>query len=384
MNQTGVYIHVPFCSGKCVYCTFYSIRRTTAAVSSYLGALETELAACKANRIAPATIYIGGGTPSVLSSSQIGNLLESVRGTFVISGLAEWTVEANPGTLARDKLALLKDAGVNRISLGVQSFNDRTLGFLGRRHDSKAIRITVDAARSAGFDNIGLDLIAAVPGVTTAEWESTLKKAIEMDPSHISVYCLSIDAGAAMHRKVQAGLVKPPSEPVQMRSLRMARDILAEAGYRRYEISNYARPGMECRHNLAFWRGNDYLGFGPAASSRLALKRWTNLPDLSAYVSALSARRRPPRIDEETLRPETDTLERLAFAFRLVEGVDLERFRTLLMAPPLAAELTRTLQRLKRDGLLQQTASQWIPTAKGLDHADHIAREIIAIYSTTS
>lgn len=378
-----VYVHVPFCSGKCSYCAFFSVRTSPAAVARYLAALAVEMELRTDSRRAAQieTIYCGGGTPSILSAADWRTLVAILRRRFDLSALREWTVEANPGTLSPAKLRLLRDAGVTRISLGVQAWDDRTLRLLGRRHSVADVPRTVDAIRAAGIPDIGIDLIAALPGVPEAAWERTLQCMLALRPGHVSVYALSLERGTRLRRAALAGRLDVPGEGKQVRALRLAAAALEDAGLERYEISNFARPGHECLHNLAFWRGGDYIGFGPAAASRHGLRRWTNRADLRAYCAALSQGRLPPRRTER-LSPDRDYAERLAFAFRLSKGIDpqelAERVPLSSQRPP--DTWMTTLDALRRARLLRRHGAIWFATERGRDLADSIASSILTAH----
>jgi oxygen-independent coproporphyrinogen-3 oxidase len=369
MSQTGqhLYMHIPFCDGKCVYCGFYSEAYAPDMADRYLDCLNTETA-LRVNEIdcQPETVYFGGGTPSILSAAQLAKLCRAVTRHSPLRSVKEWTVEANPGTLSPDKLHVLKKAGVNRISIGAQSFDDTVLRSIGRRHSSKAIGETVAAIRADGIDNIGLDLIAALPGVSGSLWQETVIKAIDLGPQHISVYALTVEHGSRL---------LAPDEDSQLRATEEAETLLTAAGYVRYEISNYAKPGFEAQHNVSCWRGEDYLGFGPAAASRAGLKRWTNKPNTKAYIEALTVGRLPPR-DEESMCAETDATERLIFSFRLLtEGVDLGPYEA--MRGNTNGRWLETLQKLAGNGLVEERASRWFLTRRGCNMADLVAGELM-------
>ena len=374
-----VYIHVPFCSGKCSYCAFYSLPAASAAISGYLSALAAELDLRTGGHSTPKveTIYCGGGTPSVLSAADWRTLAAMLHRRFDLRALREWTVEANPGTLPPAKLRVLHDAGVTRISLGVQAWDDKTLRLLGRRHTVGDVPRTVAAIRASGIRRLGIDLIAALPGVSLSAWKQTLRQVLELGPDHVSVYALSVEPGTRLRRAVVAGEVAVPDEHAQLRALRVAEDVLGEAGLVRYEISNFARPGGECLHNLTFWRGGDYIGFGPAAASRCGPRRWTNRADLNAYLNTLQHGRLPPRTVER-LDPGKDFAERLAFAFRLAEGVAPRELaeRTLCAKESMNAQLA-VLDSLRHAGLLRRHGAAWLATARGRDLADAIAAAIL-------
>ena len=372
-----LYIHIPFCDGKCVYCGFYSERFSPALVDTYIGALACEFDRYleSAAMLEPLTIYLGGGTPSLLSPDQLAGLCDMIHARMDCSGLLEWTVEANPGTLTQSGIRVLLDAGVNRVSLGVQSFDDAVLQSIGRRHTADDAARAPAELRSAGLNNIGLDLIAALPGVNETTWHETLERAVGLEPEHISVYALSVEPGSRLRTLVQAGKLSLPREDAEIRALAAAECRLLPAGYERYEVSNYARPGYQCLHNLACWRGQDYLGFGPAAASRCGRRRWTNRPSLVAYINALAGGDAPSR-RVESLPPAVDADERLAFAFRLREGIDLDAFVRTHGIP--VSRWATALDRMECDGLISRQGTRRLPTDRGLHLADYIAAELLA------
>ncbi len=363
-----LYFHVPFCSGKCTYCGFYSVPYNPALADKWLNALQQELASFLPQPSDPITIYFGGGTPSILPAHQLDRFLNMIRNSINTVKLQEWTIEANPGTLTPEKLKLLQEAGVNRISLGVQTMNDSILAQFKRRHTQSDTVSTINLLRDTGFDNFGLDLIAGLPAVSTSQWRRELEDIIAFQPRHISVYALSLEPDSALKDSVDRKQIILPDEDAQLDAIHLADDLLSAAGWLRYEISNYAQPGFECRHNLDFWRGGDYLGFGPAAASRSGLTRRTNLPDLSAYISTLSTCQPPPS-ETETLSHEKDIKERIAFAFRLSEGVEMKRF-----SDPSATE---TLSQLALEGLVESADERWRLTRIGRDFADHVLQALI-------
>lgn len=376
-----LYVHVPFCDGKCVYCAFYSELYRETKADRFMDALAREMDLTLSNRPRPSpqTVYVGGGTPSILPERQLAALCDLILNRISRARLKEWTLEANPGTLTPAKLDILKNAGVNRISIGAQSFNPSILKAVGRRHSADAIASTLDAVRAAGFDNAGLDLIAALPDVNNAGWRRTLDRALALNPSHLSVYALTVEEPSLLARLVRSGRATMPNDNTVLAALQMAEDRLTRAGYRRYEISNYARPGQACLHNISCWRGEDYLGFGPAASSRSGLARWTNASSLAAYAAALAKGRRPPR-DEEALAPATDAAERFIFRFRLLEeGVHLRKAcrRLAGVSPALIRHWELTLARLSDDRLVEYRAPAWFLTPLGATLADRVAAELL-------
>ena len=370
-----IYVHIPFCDGKCSYCGFYSDIKTDSNAADYLFCLEKEMGIIFGDvpQRDPETIYFGGGTPSILNVSQLAALLEIVHRSVSNRKTKEWTIEANPGTLPPEKIRILKDAGVNRVSIGVQSFDDNILKQIGRRHSSADVFATIDLLRNNGIYNIGIDLIASLPNVDKTMWRLTLEKTIALRPEHVSVYALTLEHGTALERLVAAGNVSTSGDDSQLKALRFAEQLLNTAGYERYETSNYALPGYACRHNLAYWRGSDYLGFGPGACSRAALERWTNKADTKTYCEALNRHTTPPR-EKELLTAQEDSIERLMFGFRLAEGVDLGEFDA---SPELVSKWKAALERMAYDGLVEHRDGRWFTTMRGRDIADHIAEEML-------
>jgi len=364
-----LYIHVPFCRSKCAYCAFYST--TVGPPADFFSNLIRELR-LRLPAAVPETVYLGGGTPTALGVQQLAVLAQALRRMWPGDCFrpAEWTVETTPVLLTPELARQLRRDGVTRLSIGAQSFDDATLQLLGRSHRADDVHSALQNARAAGFDNLGLDLIAAVPGVTPAIWRKTIETALSLEPQHISVYTLSLEPGTPLAKAVAAGRFEMPSDDDQLAALDLAEEMLTSVGYERYEISNYARPGYACQHNLAVWRGEDFLGLGPAASSRESLRRRTNHPDLQAWSGALQ-QGKPPPADEEILTAAEDRNERLLTGLRLAEG----------MCPDSSAiglYQQKKLTQLAGLGLVRQTADQrWSLTRRGREVADSVARELL-------
>jgi oxygen-independent coproporphyrinogen-3 oxidase len=376
----GVYVHLPFCDGKCAYCAFYSVAGRADAIDAYLAALDAELAlrTRELPGLAPLTLYIGGGTPTLLSGAQLRRLCTLLSSRLDLRRVEEWTVEANPGTLDDQRLAALKTAGVNRVSLGVQSLDDAVLARLGRRHTAAQAREACQRLRHAGFRNWSLDLIACVPGVTPRQWGATLRAALALGSPHLSVYALTSEEGSRLNAQVREGSARLLDDEAQLRQLHAAERVLRAGGLARYEISNYARPGFACRHNVSCWQGRNYLGVGCAASSYVNHTRWTNAADLDAYLAALGAGCLPPR-ETEALTSGTEALERMIFGLRQAEGVAPV---SILAAAgrddaPLGAHWAATLDRLRAEGLVRYAGERWRLTARGWDLADYVAVELM-------
>ncbi len=326
--MASLYLHIPFCEKKCLYCDFYSIEHLS-SMEDFLAALhrEIDLYADYAGRETFETVFFGGGTPSLLSPLQLEDILSHLHKTFSIQQGAEITVETNPGTVSEEKLEAYRALGVNRLSIGVQSFHEDELTFLTRIHTSSQAVQCIELARHAGFDNVSIDLIYALPGQTLARWEETLRKAIALQPNHISAYGLIVEDGTPLARMVRARLVspKPPEEEAEFYEFTMG--FLEAHGFEQYEVSNYARPGFRSRHNYNYWRHSNYLGFGPSAHSfwrqeRATARRWWNLPNFSHYCTALNTGRLPVHQEESLGAPQL--LEEEIFLGLRSDGVRLQ------------------------------------------------------------
>ena len=377
-----LYIHVPFCDGKCHYCGFYSVMGAPEVVARYSGLVAVEydrrLAAMPELRgFAPRTIYMGGGTPAMLGSDGMKRLADSLAERVLFAAVEEWTVELNPASASAAFLKTLAALGVNRVSIGVQSFDDGTLSRIGRRHTADEACAAVKRAQDAGFANTGIDLIAGLPGVTPALWEATLAHALTLGLKHLSVYALTLEADTPLTAQVAAGL-EVPGDEAQLAALAQAEATLGGSGFSRYEISNYALPGCECQHNLGIWRGGDYLGLGPASASRIGRLRWINGEDLEEYIGALTRAHELPPCDAETLDAADDATERAMFTLRLSEGIDpaaaARRFPSLRGS---VEHWERRLADLVRHGITERGGCGWRLTARGREVCDAVLRELV-------
>ena len=388
-----LYVHVPFCAAKCNYCAFYSEADSAARMGDYVDAVLAELeghapswppgengrdGARPSNTIVllrPTTIFFGGGTPSLLPVPLLRRLLEGIRRTLSLTGVREWTVESNPATVSTGKAKLLREFGVNRISMGVQAFDDGLLKRIGRIHSVKTAVQSYEKLRTAGFDNINLDLIFGLPGQTSEQWRATLRRAIELQPEHLSTYCLILEEGTKLLSFCHGASVPLTTDDEQLAMYETAMEILAAAGYRQYEISNFAKPGRECVHNIACWEGRDYIGLGPSACSTVGDRRWQNVADIGKYVEGV--RSQESEVDEvgraaiyfeEILTPELRAAERAAFGMRMIDGVPAELVR---------GRWDREIAGLLRAGLAQWHKDRLKPTHRGILFADEIAAEFV-------
>jgi len=349
---SSLYVHVPFCVRKCAYCDFYSEEQPERdLVAAYLGALSEEARRAAASG-AMQTVYIGGGTPTALQADLLAQLFAVLRRHFDLSAVEEFTVEANPGTIDEEHVIAMLWAGVNRISLGVQSLNPATLRTLGRMHGPEEVHDAVGLLRRENLgDNLSLDLIFAVPGQTLHEWRDDITAAIDLDPDHLSTYGLSIPSETPMARLVQGGRLAPASDDVYVAMLHGARDLLRHTDFEHYEISNYALPGRRCLHNTAYWRNQPYIGLGPAAASYVGGTRWTNVADVAEYVRRLRTGASPVATSE-TLSPERRARETAMLNLRTSDGIIVADFREETGFDPLAI-FAEVVERHTAAGLLE-------------------------------
>lgn len=372
MKPLALYIHIPFCRSKCIYCDFASYPNSEDRIGSYLTALKEELCSWKdrLQNYELTTIFIGGGTPSILSGRQIEDLLCAVRAVVRVHPEAEITMEANPGTVDCEKLRLCRRSGVNRISFGVQSMNDGLLKKLGRIHTAAEICEAVSMARDAGFDNVSLDLMYALPGQTVDLWRDTLDRAITLSPDHISAYSLIVEEGTPMYDLAEAGKVDLPDDDSVIEMQRIAIDRLAEAGYHRYEISNYARPGRECRHNIVYWQRGEYLGIGCAAHSLMNGERFENPRGLSEYLSGVR------QCDRISLARQDEMEETVMLSTRMTQGLDLDDYRRRF-GEDFASAHAKTIRRLQSLGLIETDGGFLRLTRRGLEVQNAVVVELL-------
>lgn len=327
--KAGLYIHIPFCLKKCDYCDFYSEITAPTAIENFLNAGTDELELYADHPIFGRsefqTCYLGGGTPSLLSAEQIDKLAVKAQHVFNFSRKFEFTLEANPETISLSKLIDYRAIGINRLSLGIQSFSNSELQALGRIHDSDQAKKCIEWASQSGFDNINLDLIFAIPGQTLESWQENLHQAIQFKPKHLSIYCLTIESGTPLQRKIFSGELKKTNEEIEREMYLWTIDALSHAGYGQYEISNFCLPGFECRHNLSYWNESPYLGIGPAAHSFWEGHRQWNVDSLESYLNLLAKDQKPIGGQEELSRDQK-MLEFIFLSLRTRQGIDIHQF----------------------------------------------------------
>lgn len=350
----SLYIHIPFCSRKCFYCGFYSTPYSQQGSNIFIPALKTEALLYRSSFESRTfeSVYIGGGTPTVLSLKELEQVLNISRRYFNIAGDAEYTVESNPNSLSADHLSLFRDHHVNRISLGVQSFDDNLLGFLGRSHTAEQAVNAFNLARTAGIENLSIDLIFGIPGQTAEQWQKDLDRVRSLAPDHVSVYSLSIDPGSRFGEQADRGGFELPDDESTAALYETACRELEQAGFEHYEISNFASPGFACRHNLNYWDRGEYLGIGPGAWSFIRNTRYRSVADVGEYGKRLlageSAGEESERIDSGQAASEMVML-----ALRTSRGLDLEQYKRKFGAEAADRLMMRT-EPMELSGLLKR------------------------------
>jgi oxygen-independent coproporphyrinogen-3 oxidase len=353
--SAGLYVHVPFCVTRCGYCDFNAYAGLDHLRSRYIAALvrEADLAADEWSGETFVSVFLGGGTPTTLDVEDLQALLTRLRSTVDVASDAEITIEANPDTVDRAGLSGLLDAGYARLSMGAQSFDHAVLAALERLHDPDSAKRAMHAARAAGYANVNLDLIYGANGETLESWERTLRATVDLQPEHVSAYALTIEQSTPLGRKVQRGVVPAPDADLQADMFELACEVLGEAGFRHYEVSNWAKPGLECRHNLGYWERRPYLGLGAGAHSYRDDGRWWNVRPPEEYLSLVENGRLPIGGDER-LEPSDAHLEEVFLRLRILEGVPSSWIEDERSAP------------FVESGLLLEIDGALVPTERGM------------------
>ena len=377
MNQSmELYLHIPFCARKCAYCDFLSFPQGPEVQKRYVDQLIEEIKTASAGfrDTTVTSVFVGGGTPSILKSEEIVRIFDALRNNFNIEDTAEISMEANPGTVTREKLMDYRSAGINRLSFGLQSADNRELEALGRIHTYEEFLTSYSLARSCGFENINVDLMSALPGQTVESWLETLKKVAALGPEHISAYSLIIEEGTPFYELYgdNRGEGILPDEDSEREMYHQTKRMLKELGYERYEISNYAKPGFECRHNIGYWTGVPYLGLGLGASSYINGTRFTNTADMEEYLNGGAGVRQ-----DEIVLTEQDMQEEYFFVgLRMVRGVSLPMFeeRFGVKAEDVYPGL---LDRLIREGGAEISGDDFRLTEYGMDVSNYIMAQFL-------
>ena len=380
-RELELYIHIPFCVKKCAYCDFLSGPASNQQIEEYVQALIEEIRYYKevAKKYEVSTVFWGGGTPSLLKGEQMKALMEALGQTFFIRQNAEITMEANPGTVTVEKLLACQKAGINRISFGLQSVNNEELKMLGRIHTYEEFLESYEAARKAGFPNINVDLISAIPKQTVSSWEQTLQTIISLQPEHISAYSLIVEEGTPFAKLYGEGCELEhllPTEEDERRMYERTEELLREAGYHRYEISNYAKEGYECQHNLGYWERKEYLGLGLGASSLIEETRFHNTDEMEEYLRDASnpilLRREQEKLDRQ------EQMEEFVFlGLRKIRGIQEEKFAEMF-GEDIWDCYGKNLERVIKEGLLEREEGVLRLTRKGIDVSNYVFYEILS------
>ncbi len=377
MKPIGLYLHIPYCLHKCGYCDFNSHNINEAEMESYVQALllEMKYAAKGSKERRVDTIFFGGGTPTTLPFSDLARILKACRQQFQVDPQAEITCEANPATIPQTDLAQLREVGFNRLSIGVQSFDPDELKRLERVHSVDEVFLTVDRARKVGFDNLSLDLMFGLPRQSIERWRDNLNQALGLEPDHLSAYNLTIEPGTVFHKQQAQGQLKMPPDDFQRELFEITIDTLTSAGYEHYEISNYAKPEKQCRHNLIYWTNGEYLGLGAGASSALKGKRFKNVNLPARYITQIN--------ESETAVESRETLDRrqrmgeaVMLGLRLRKGLNLETFEQQF-STSFHAAFGNTIEKLAEAGLIKINEDNVALTDEGLFVADSVIVEFI-------
>jgi oxygen-independent coproporphyrinogen-3 oxidase len=378
----GLYLHIPFCHQRCHFCAFYLEIHHARAADTFVSSLVTEIHLHGHRNPFGGqpldSIYFGGGTPTTLTPQQLREVLSEARETFGVTREAEMTIEAHPESTTFEGLSLLREAGFTRISFGAESMDQNELHQVGRPGSVLRTVEMCAAAREAGFINLNLDLMYGLPGQTIESWAASLQRTIALAPTHLSCYALTIEEGTILRGAIERGAVPAPDETLQNEMEDLAEEMLNRAGYIRYEISNYCRPGYASRHNSLHWTGGHYVGLGPSAQSYVGGKRFGNVSNLAAYNQALW-NGALPLSECERLTPAEDSCERLVFGLRLTDGVSLEDTGSLAFSG-----LVQKVDELIVDGILELRGQRVRLTARGRRYADSVAVALLASLGNSS
>lgn len=401
-RELELYIHIPFCMKKCAYCDFLSGPAPRETIDRYVTALVAEIRQYQklAENYRVTTIFFGGGTPSILSGGQMKEIFAALRDVFEIQADAEITMEANPGTVTKENLQAYRACGINRISFGLQSVDDKELKLLGRVHTMRQFEESYDLARKAGFQNINIDLISAIPGQTVESWEHTLDTVIRMNPEHISAYSLIIEEGTPFYeiygenakeeqdsrcekclandgKQMDIGKTFPklPDEEAERRMYELTAEKLEAAGYLQYEVSNYAKPGYACRHNKGYWQRVEYLGIGTGAASLIENERYQHISDTDLYIRA-NGKLNQIEEEKEKLDWNAQVEETMFLGLRMKEGVNKQKFRERYHRE-IQEVYGEVLEKLKEEGLLREEEERICLTKRGNDLSNYVLAQFL-------
>ena len=378
MSNPGIYLHIPYCLHKCGYCDFNSHPENREEEEVYVSTLMSEIGhyAPQLDGKVISTVFVGGGTPTILPPASLEKILGNIKNHFNLSTDCEITIEANPATIKQETLAEIRSSGFNRISIGVQSFDDEELKLLERVHNEDEIHTTMDRARLAGFNNLSIDLMFSLPNQTPDKWMSNLQKALKKKPDHISAYGLTIEPATAFFKSHERGLLPLPPEETQLEMFQTTNETLQLAGYHQYEISNYARPGFECKHNLNYWDNGDYLGLGAGASSYLNGERFKNTSLPSRYIREVKAEGSAVESTEK-LTPLHAMGETIMLGLRRLKGIAIEDFENRFQIS-FNKVYGKVIDPLISEGLITLNQNHMALSRKGLFLADSVILKFLA------
>lgn len=387
MKKIGMYIHIPFCKKKCNYCDFISYSNKSEWIKEYIECIQEEIKqVAKCNQIALEnkedeaiiikTIYIGGGTPSYIDGEYIKEILETAKNNLVIEQDAEITIEVNPGTINKEKLLLYKQAGINRLSIGLQSTNDKTLKTLGRIHSYEEFGKCYQLAREVGFENINVDLMIGVPNQSIQEIEDNIEKIIKLDPTHMSVYSLIVEDNTKLQRQIESKELQLPEEEIERKMYWLVKQKLEKAGFIHYEISNFAKKGYESKHNMDCWNQEEYIGFGAAAHSYTNGVRYSNTEDIDEYIKNIKQDKPENNfIFHEKQTHSNKIQEYMLLNLRKIEGVNIAKFIEKFHGNPIYI-FKEELEKLEVQGLIEIDENIKL-TNKGIDLANLVWEEFV-------
>ena len=380
-TSAGIYVHFPFCASKCNYCGFYTIPDNSAKIQEYLNALTKEMAmqSPKAKNLLIDTIFLGGGTPSLMTHRQLEKIFSDLEKYFVLSEKMEITLEANPTSITKKKSTELYATPINRISFGCQSFDKGLLKLLGRNHQPEDSERIFFLFREAGFANISIDLIFSIPGQSMTQWLDSLQKVLDLRPEHVSLYCLSYEDGTRFKNLLKKGSLTPLDEDTELAMFQNCIEILTSAGYIHYEISNFALPGYESKHNTLYWKNLPCVGLGTSAFSFINGDRFQTIPHVQNYISSLQNPHPQIYCNRENLSEENSLHETTALNVRLIhEGIDLNELQQKYPDLDVSKILLPIIHNLINEQLLEEAESEkFLLTSKGIHFADYIATELL-------
>ena len=380
-NNFGIYIHIPFCKRKCSYCDFISFSNKDRLIESYVEALKKEIEDFDFSKYDVTTIYLGGGTPSYIKEEYIKEILELLKEKLINNKVSwkdiEITIEVNPGTVTKEKLEAYKEAGTNRLSIGLQSTNNSLLKQIGRIHKFEDFLDTYNLAKEVGFDNINVDLMIALPNQTIEDIKESLEEIVSLNPNHISVYSLIVEEGTLLEKQIDEGKMKLPSDEEERRMYWYVKNFLELHGYNHYEISNFSKKSKESKHNLNCWNQEEYIGFGLASHSYIEGIRFCNTSNLEEYIENINDNNiNKNREVEERQEREDEEKEFMMLGFRKIEGVDISKFKEKYQENPLFL-FRKELDKLVSEGLIEVDLNNIRLTNKGLDLANIVFEEFI-------